>query len=103
MSTTVLRRPETSDPLENERYRRLAEDLAPLLALPFAGGTWLRDVAVVAGTNTISHKLGRPVVGWLVTRIRGAYPQLFELPGSDDRVLLLSASAPATVDLWVFP
>lgn len=103
MSTTTLRRPETSDPLENERYRRLAEDLAPLLALPFAGGVWLRDLPIVVGTNTISHKLGKKVAGWRETRIQGAYPQLFELPGSDDRVLLLSASAVATVDLWVFP
>jgi hypothetical protein len=102
MSTTSMRRSETGDQVQDERARGIVEDLAPLLALPFAGGTWLRGQVLVAGTNRIDHRLGRRPSGWWTTRVQGATVSLYE-SASDERVLVLEASDPATVDLWVFP
>lgn len=99
---TPIRRTETGNKPEDDRHKNLIDDLAPLLDLPFAKGVLLQGVEVQVGTNTINHKLGRKPAGWFTTRVLLGFPGFIEV-GADERVLLLSATAAATVDLWVYP
>lgn len=78
--------------------------LNPLLADPLIQGHLLQSVTLTSGSNTISHKLGRALVGWIPTRVR-ASATFFDTQDSNqqaDLTLLLTSSANVVVDLYVF-
>lgn len=65
---------------------------------------YLEGISIVTGSNTISHKLGRKLQGWIVARINAAIT-LFDTQDTNllpERTLLLTASGPAKVSLVVF-
>lgn len=67
-------------------------------------GFLLERVILGAGENTITHRLGRRLLGWFVTRLRGnvAVWDAQDLNPISDKTLILHASAPVTVDLFLF-
>lgn len=76
--------------LENIRRREILD------------GRLIKDVSVNNTTLTeVAHGLGRPLNGWLVTRIN-ADARVWEAASSKDTLLTLDSSANATIDLWVF-
>ena len=78
--------------------------LNPLLASPMAGGQLLQKVSLKAGSNTINHGLASTLQGWYLTRIR-ASATVYDTQDSNpipSKTLLLTASAPAIVDIFVF-
>lgn len=96
---------EEVESLELRRVQENVRDFAqPLVRLPLLDGLLLEGVSLAAGTNTVSHGLGRPV--------RGALPCLGSAAASvwlssasnpsPSGVLLLEASAPVTLSLFVF-
>jgi hypothetical protein len=71
---------------------------------PVLDGIILKDVSLVSsGSNTINHKLGRKINGWIITKIQ-ANANVWQnttqpLPTKN---LILETSADATVDIYVF-
>jgi hypothetical protein len=81
-----------------------ASELNPVLANPLVQGQLLKSVSLVAGQNIVNHKLGRALQGWVVTRIR-ASATLYDQQDANKTpglTLVLQASAPVVVDLYVF-
>jgi hypothetical protein len=82
-----------------------AKVLQPVVNLPINSGRLIQGVSVVTGSNTINHKLGRKLQGWIVTRMPGAFIQIYDLQNNNkmpELTLVLNASASGTIDLFVF-
>lgn len=108
----ALREVELPDPAEGfdgiVRFLRHQQDavkdaIAPLADAPVLDFVWKRDVILASGTNQIGHGLGRPWTGYFVTR-RNAAVTLFDPDEQTmrNRLLTLTASGAAVVDLYVF-
>jgi len=72
---------------------------------PLLDGHLLEGVSIATGVNTIDHKLGRPIRGWIVTRCNaGLYLPSTHQDGNAhaDETLILQFSQAATADIWVF-
>lgn len=68
-------------------------------------GLLLRNISLSSsGANSVSHKLGRRLVGWQVVRQRASAIiwDSQDSNTSDDLILVLNCSANVTIDLWVF-
>jgi hypothetical protein len=86
----------------NRLQTTIDDTLRPLVQNPMLDGVLLPDVALVVAGTAVSHGLGRPWRGYIVTR-RGVHETVATGVSVDDsRVIVLTASAPVTVDLWVF-
>ena len=82
---------------------RWAAELNPLLALPINKGLLLTNIKLSTGDNTINTTLGRKYRGYIITGMRDAFVQIYEIPNNNpDLHLVLNSSGSATVDLWVF-
>jgi hypothetical protein len=70
--------------------------------LPFVDGNEIKEVALVTGANSITHKLGRVYRGYFILR-KTAAGDVYE-GTNDDKLnfLVLQSTANMTVDLWVF-
>lgn len=78
--------------------------LQPLLRNPVTNGIILEKVSLLTGSNTIQHKLGRKLQGWVIVRISAAaaiYDTQDTNPDPQINLVLVS-SAPATVNIYVF-
>jgi|TARA_Y100000310_G_scaffold10507_1_gene11203 hypothetical protein len=67
-------------------------------------GHLLRDINLAVGDNTVAHKLGRILQGWLIVRKSGPiviYDKQAE-NANTGQVLTLNATIAGTVSLWVF-
>lgn len=78
----------------------VGEVFRSLAVSPFSDGVFLEGVALTSAGVTINHGLQRQPRGWIVvdtddhaTYFRGSW---------DDRTIILAASVPVTVSLWVF-
>lgn len=77
----------------------------PVLSQPINQGLLLQNVVLVNGNNSISHKLGRKLIGWFPVRFQGSFAQLFDNQNTNsqqDKILILNSNAGVTVDLFVF-
>lgn len=93
-----------SDQRINLIQDRVLEGLNPILSKEFMDSELLQGVVLANGANTVDHKLGRELVGWIVTRINAAVT-LFDTQSSNplpEKNLKLTASGAAIVDLLVF-
>jgi hypothetical protein len=78
--------------------------LNPVLSNPLFNGVHLPNVELSTGANTINHKLGRRLQGWIITRKR-AGADIYDTQQSNARpnlTLDLVSSANVTVDLYVY-
>lgn len=81
-----------------------ASMLDPVLKNPITQGVLLQSVVLASGTNVINHRLGRKLVGWVPIRLR-ASATIYDTQDTNqhpDLTLQLTASAAATVDIYVF-
>lgn len=80
-----------------------ASQLNPLLSSPLSNGRIINSIALQSGANTINHGLGRPLQGWIVTRLN-ANESIWEASLSDNPslTLLLNTSGACTASLYVF-
>ena len=67
---------------------------------PLMSGSLLSAIDLATGSNTINHKLGRKIQGWIIVD-RSAAATLYR-EDWDASVLKLNAGAPVTVTLYVF-
>lgn len=83
---------------------RWAAQLNPILASLLSQGQLLRNVDLINGDTEVNHKLGRKLIGWVLTRVRGA-AQIYDNQDTNSMsqlTLSLTSDADVTVDLWVF-
>jgi hypothetical protein len=81
-----------------------AATLNPLLANPLVSGRLMKHVSLLAGDNSISHGLGRNLQGYLVV-LQGAASTIYDKQATNQMpqlTLVLNASAPVIVSLYVF-
>lgn len=78
--------------------------LNPLLASPLAGASLLSNISLTEGVNTIEHKLGRPLQGYVVV-LNSSNATFYDNQNTNpatDKTLILNASVATTVSLLVF-
>jgi hypothetical protein len=81
-----------------------AATLNPLLASPLADASILSNVALVSGPNTINHKVGAKLQGYVVV-LNSANATFYDNQSTNpmpDKTLIIVASAPTTVSILVF-
>lgn len=82
-----------------------ASEINPVLAQPLNSGLVLENITLVSGSNTINHKLGRKLQGWIVSRMKNGFVQLYDLQNTNqmsDKTLVLNSSGAGLIDLIVF-
>lgn len=83
---------------------RWASTLNPVLANPVISGNILTDVKLIAGSNTINHKLGQKLQGYIVV-MNSAPATFYDLQATNQHpelTLVLNSSQATTVSLYVF-
>lgn len=95
---------QTADKDVNQLQQNLILSLTPVLQNPIVSGLLIKSVALAAGSNAVNHKLGRPLIGWFMTRQRASASVYDNQDANQNNsvTLLLVASAPIVVDLFVF-
>lgn len=81
-----------------------AQQLNPIISLPISQGSILTNVPLATGPNTINHLLGRKLQGWWIVRQRSS-ASIFDTQDNNQMpnlTLLLTASSPVSVDIFVF-
>jgi hypothetical protein len=94
-----------ADPDLNRVQQRLQDALLPVMDASIIDGLLITDQDLVSGTTSIiSHKLGRPIRGWIVVG-KNAAQHVYDVQSSNEnpeKFLYLTAGGTVTVDLWVF-
>jgi hypothetical protein len=83
---------------------RIIDAVTPILGKEILDSEILHGVVLSSGANTVDHKLGRDLVGWVVTRINAAIT-IFDTQATNPlphKNLKLTTSGAAIVDLLVF-
>lgn len=89
----------------SQMLTKWASILNPLLKNPALDSLILENVTLVTGSNVINHKLGRPLQGFKVTRMRSNFAEIYDTQDSNQMpqlTLNLNASAGVVIDLEVF-
>ena len=80
-----------------------ASVIDPVLANPICNGIQLTDVTLSIGVNTINHKLGRKLNGYIITGMHGAYSQIYDSTSTMPTLtLILNSSAATSVSIYVY-
>lgn len=80
-----------------------AKIIQPVLDNPLNDGIAIKGIKLASGNNVVNHKLQRKMQGYLVTAMYDSYAQLYTTTSQQPTLNFnLNASAPTTVDLWVF-
>jgi len=81
----------------------VADALTPLQNKPILDGIFLREVAIVSGSNLIQHKLGRKLVGYFVVSQSAASTFFDDIQSTTSTTSFsITATSPCKVNLWVF-
>jgi len=95
----------TEDRERDQLQENVDQFLEQILRREIIPGILLESISLTTGTpNEISHKLGRKLIGWNVTRMR-SQATVWDNQDTNtrkDRTLILNVSANVTVDLWIF-
>lgn len=88
----------------NQLQANIVKAISPLLQNPALYGLLLTSQFLGTGANTLLHKLGRPLQGWVIVRQRSlaSVYDTQDAQSEPETFLTLVASAPVTVDLYVF-
>ena len=91
---------QASDQSSNQQNAAQNATLSKLGSNPLNSGSLLEPVKVTAGSNSISHKLGTSLRGYLIVGQDAA--SNFYQESSDTKILKLNSSATCTVIIFVF-
>lgn len=85
--------------------KNVEEAINPVINSQIVDGVLLRDLKLCPlSANLVTHKLGRPPLGWIVVRKR-ADSRIWDIQDSNTlktSTLALTCSHEVTVDLWIF-
>lgn len=100
MGLTIFRKLRTTDRNLERIQSAISDAVNPITRKLLVDGIYLEDLALSSGANTVDHKLGRELRGWIVCR-RSNAETIYDT-ASDRTTLSLTASGAVTVSLWVF-
>jgi hypothetical protein len=75
--------------------------LDPIVANPILQGLQLTGISLSTSATTVPHTLGRVQQGWFITDYSAA-ATVFRTGSYNSSNMILTASAPVTVSIWVF-
>lgn len=81
-----------------------ASALNPILSSPIVNGRQIDDIKLTIGSNTINHKLGRKLQGWITVRINGI-AEIYDTQATNqmpELTLTLVSDADVTASMWVY-
>lgn len=80
-----------------------SSQLNPVISNSIVNGRLMKNVQLTTGSNSINHLLDRNYQGYFITGMHGAFIQIYDTPSpSPTKTIVLNASAPGSLDLWVF-
>lgn len=85
----------------NQLSRNVDEFTRPLVQNPLLDGQLLENISI-SGALLVNHDLGRPWRGYLITNKNASVDIYATRKTTDNLMILLTASGPATVDIWIF-
>lgn len=100
----TIPRMHTDDREVNQLQTNILSVLNPVLQNPLLNGALLESVSLGTGTNTVSHGLGRPLRGWIITR-RSTAATTYDTQATNptpELTLTLTSSGANVVSLYVF-
>lgn len=77
----------------------------PVLSNPVLSSSMLLNVSLTSGNNVVNHKLGRKLQGWMISRIRNNYAEIYDTQDGNSTPALtlnLNSSVDVVVDIVVF-
>jgi hypothetical protein len=102
MAIAKFQRIQTSDTELNLLQNRLAETLDALTSNDLVGGQLIRSTALKAGSNQISHGLGRNYVSFLSGNFTSPASLTAGASRDPSKFINLIATAACVVDLYVY-
>lgn len=79
--------------------------LNPVLNNSIVNGRLIRNQTLITGSNVVNHGLGRNLIGWFITRLRGSAPSIYDTQDSNQLqslTLNLNSSGNVVCDIYVF-
>lgn len=105
----MIARVQTEDRLINQLQSNIGLVVNPLQEIPLNQGVLIQNVSLTSGANRIPHGLGRPLIGWFVTRMRTVFRQIYDTddavvspPNDTSLYLYLNSSGTVVCDLFIF-
>lgn len=95
----------TPDQILSMLQTKWASELNPLLTNPILSGVQLKRITLATGANSINHKLGRKLQGWIITRWIGSSASVYDTQDSNsmpELTLNLTSSGTVSVDIYVY-
>jgi hypothetical protein len=97
--------PFQKDNFSNDNLEQIQSNIQSFISsmtyIPILRGRLIDDIILSDSiTNRIEHRLNRMPNGYLITKMDA--PSIINHGGFDNRFLLLEASFPTTIGLWVF-
>lgn len=87
-----------------QTQQQWAAILNPLISSQLTQGLLLQNQALNDGVTVINHKLGRPLVGYIIVGINAA-ATIYDSQATNQTpalTLVLNSNAAATANIWVF-
>ncbi len=80
-----------------------ASAIDPVITNPICNGLQLVNIKLSAGVNTIDHKLGRKLIGYIITSIYDTTSNIVRQNSQiPERTIVLNSSAGTTIDIYVY-
>lgn len=92
---------QTQDRVLSQLQTQWTSMLNPILSIPMLAGLQLTGVILQSGVNTINHQLSRRQQGYFFTD-QGSAASVYRSAPFNDQTLVLTSSAPVTVNIWVY-
>ncbi len=102
MANKAFKKTYTENQDLNNMQENVEEVVAPLLKNPLLDGQVLSNIELTTGSNSISHKLGRKLQGWLIVDKDDVADVYRETSPTPTLTLVLNSSANVTISLYVF-
>ena len=80
---------------------QLVSQTNALAANPITQGLQLTGISLTTGSTTVKTTLGRTQLGWFITDINAA-ATVYRSGSFNASNMVLTASAPCTVSIWVY-
>lgn len=91
---------QSEDRIQNTFQKNVTDFLQQLSSLDILNGHQINDIDLETGNNNVAHGLDGKLSGWIVVGVDAAQ-SIYEV-SKDVRFLVLNASGPVTVNLWVY-
>jgi hypothetical protein len=100
MSLALFKTPDQSMTLLQNSWK---SSIDPILSNPLVNGVLQKNISLSVGVNSINHKLGRTLQGYVITGMHGVYSQIFDTTSLNPALTLsLNSSAATSIDIYCF-